>query len=72
MIHKVLATYDANMPYDESQEHPDGDLWLIGQEDWPTIPYGVLLEEATTGRVLKHTKHTGTPHLKFGIRGYKD
>jgi len=70
VIHKTLSTYQANLPYDDNQEHPDGDLWLISEEDWPQVPYGVNLEEATTGRVVRHTQHTGTPHLKLGIRGY--
>jgi hypothetical protein len=71
VIHKILSTYQSNLPYDDNQEHPDGELWLI-TEEWPDLPYGIMLEEVATGRAVRYTKDTPHKHLKYGIRGYRE
>lgn len=73
MIHKTLNSYHNNLPHDEDQEHPDGQLWLIGsQHDWDMLPHGVVLEHAKTGKPVVYNSKLEKLHNVYGIRGYRE
>lgn len=72
MLHKILASYHSNEPYDEPQEHPDGPLWPIGKWEWRDIPYGVLIERLKDGKTELYSRRTFADNNNFGIRGYRD
>lgn len=87
MLHKTLKSYQNNDPWDDREEHPDGPLWLVTQDELlDTLPHGVLLETISgkeevhtpdldqnikAGDVVTCNSRNGTEYLGYGIRGWR-
>lgn len=76
MLHKTLDSYYKNEPYQNEQDHPDGDLWLITREELNDLPKGVKLESVRGNKVvvgkdaIDLSEDEG--YLPYGLRGRRE
>jgi len=76
MFHKTLTSYHKDNQWDDTEEHPDGPLWLLTPDELKKMPEGLELEDIF-GRKYIVGKHdidddTRFGYIAYGIRGYKD
>lgn len=73
MIHLTLQSYYNNEPADpDDDNHPDGLLWPVTEEELSDLPQGTVLEDVLTGDTLLVSPYTNYSNSKFGIRGRRE
>jgi len=76
MFHKILKSYHNDNPWDATEEHPDGPLWLLTLDELKKMPEGLQLEcvNGKTYRIGKDDIDTDTRfgYIAYGLRGYKE
>jgi hypothetical protein len=78
MFHKTLESYHLNQPWDKTEEHPDGPLWLMTWKEYLDLPLGVELHSVSGRCVIKGSDDVeswnmpGTNRLIWGIRGRRE
>lgn len=75
MFHRTLSSYRLGDPYEETQEHPDGPLWLLTPDEFDELPDSMLVESIWGKHYYKYEINRRKRHrgfVAYGIRGKKD
>lgn len=69
----TLQSYHDNKPIDpDDDNHPDGLLWPVAEEELPDLPQGTVLEDLMTGGNWVVDELGAPPFVGWGIRGRRE
>lgn len=74
MFHRSLESFRTNHPWDATEEHPDGLLWLMTYKEFLNLPTGIEIESVAGQKAIRgkddvDVERYDTRFVQWGIRG---